>query len=115
MMSNAVFVGFNSRVAAVDRDSGTTLWTWKSHKGSGYVTLLLDGNRLIVSVQGYTYCLDPATGAELWFNELEGMGVGVASLASVRGGSVGVSAQAAAEDARAAASAQSSATVTYNP
>lgn len=53
----------------------------------------------IVSVQGYTYCLDPVTGEQRWFNELEGMGVGVASLASVRGGSVGVSAQAAATDA----------------
>lgn len=99
MFNTLVFVGFNSRVAAVDRDSGTTLWTWKSPKGSGYVTILIDGDRLIVSVQGYTYCLDPVTGEQRWFNELEGMGVGVASLASVRGGSVGVSAQAAATDA----------------
>jgi outer membrane protein assembly factor BamB len=53
--------------------------------GSGYVTLLLDGDRLIASVVGYTYCLDPATGNQLWFNELPGLGAGVASLASVRG------------------------------
>ena len=29
---------------------------------SGYVTLLLDGDRLIVSTNGYIYCLDPLTG-----------------------------------------------------
>jgi outer membrane protein assembly factor BamB len=95
MRDNLVFVGFHSRVAALERDSGGVVWKWQSPKGSGYVTLLLDGDRLIVSVMGYTYCLDPATGGELWFNELEGMGTGVASLASVRGGS--------AENPRAAA------------
>lgn len=47
--------------------------------------MLLDGDRLIVSVVGYMYCLDPATGNQLWFNELSGFGTGVASLASVRG------------------------------
>lgn len=99
MKNDLIYVGFNSRVAALDRRSGDTRWSWKSRKGSGYVTLLLDGDRLIVSVQGYTYCLDPATGEERWFNELDGMGIGVASLASARGGSVGVSAHAAAEEA----------------
>ena len=39
----------------------------------------------IVSVIGYTYCLDPATGNQIWFNELKGFGAGVAALASVRG------------------------------
>ena len=64
------------------------------------MTILLDGNLLIASVQGYTYCLDPATGQELWFNELAGMGSGVTTLASVRGGSTGVVGQAADEIAR---------------
>jgi len=82
-----IFVGFNSRVAAMDRDTGQLLWKWKARKGTGYVTVLLDGDRLIVSVIGYTYCLDPVTGQEYWFNELSGMGTGVTSLASARGGS----------------------------
>ncbi len=84
-MDKLIFVGFNSRVVALHRDSGELIWQWKSPKGSGYVTLLLDGDRLIVSVVGYTYCLDPETGNQLWFNELSGFGSGVASLASVRG------------------------------
>ena len=97
-LDQLVFVGFNSRVVALDRDSGEELWKWKSPKGSGYVTLLLDGDRLIVSVDGYTYCLDPSTGEQMWFNGLEGMGTGVTSLASVRGSSPGPSGQAAADD-----------------
>ncbi|MBL8731313.1 MAG: PQQ-binding-like beta-propeller repeat protein [Planctomycetes bacterium] len=84
-LSQLVFVGFNSRVAALDRDTGALVWNWKSRRGSGYTTVLLDGDRLIVSVVGYTYCLDARTGDELWLNELPGMGSGVASLASVRG------------------------------
>jgi len=62
MVNKLIFVGFNSRVAALDRDSGALIWQWTSPRGSGYVTLLLDGDCLIVSVVGYTYCLDPATG-----------------------------------------------------
>jgi hypothetical protein len=85
MVDELIFVGFNSRVVALHRDTGALVWQWKSPKGSGYVTLLLDGDRLIVSVIGYTYCLDPATGDQIWFNELTGFGVGVAALASVRG------------------------------
>jgi outer membrane protein assembly factor BamB len=84
--SELVFVGFNSRVVALDRQTGDLVWAWKSPNGSGYTTLLLDGDLLIASVVGYTYCLDPATGTQIWANELPGMGMGPATLASVRGG-----------------------------
>lgn len=83
--ASLVFVGFNSRVAALDRDSGAVVWKWKSPKGTGLPVVLLDGDRLIVSVQGYVHCLDPATGDELWHNPLKGMGVGTPCLASARG------------------------------
>ncbi len=99
MVDKLIFVGFNSHVVALHRSSGELVWKWKSPRGSGYVTLLLDGDRLIVSVVGYMYCLDPATGRQLWFNELSGFGWGVASLASVRG-SVQPLLAAAEEDAR---------------
>ncbi|HEX3725699.1 MAG TPA: PQQ-binding-like beta-propeller repeat protein [Pirellulales bacterium] len=80
-----VFVGFNSRIAALNRENGEVVWQWVSPKGSGIPVLLLDGDRLMVSVQGYTYCLDPATGNQLWHNPLKGMGIGVPCLASARG------------------------------
>lgn len=80
-----VFVGFNSRVAALDRETGELKWQWRATQGKGYVSLLLDRDRLIVSVQGYTYCLDPQTGEQRWFNPLPGFGTGVTCLASVSG------------------------------
>ncbi|MEM7168385.1 MAG: PQQ-binding-like beta-propeller repeat protein [Planctomycetota bacterium] len=85
-MNDLVFVGFNSRVAALDRRTGNLAWDWRAPKGRGYVTVLLDGDLLAVSVNGYQYGLEAATGRELWFNSMSGFGFGVASLASVRGG-----------------------------
>lgn len=81
-IDSLIFVGFNSRVVALDRDTGNLAWDWHSPKGTGFVAVLLDGDRLIVSVQGYTYCLDPSTGACQWSNPLSGMGVGIPCLAS---------------------------------
>lgn len=81
-----IFVGFNGLVAALDRDSGKLVWTWEASKGHhAYVALLLDGNRLVASDSGYTYCLDPLTGREIWHNPLKGLGCGVPSLVSVNG------------------------------
>ena len=48
---------------------------------------LIDGDRLLVSVEGYTYCLQPLTGKGLWYNRLTGYGTGIPSLASVHGNS----------------------------
>ncbi len=84
-LSDLVFVGFGKRVVALHRDTGDVFWQWTAPRGSGYAAVLLDGDRLIVSVMGYTYCLDPATGTSMWSNDLQGLGTGVASLASVRG------------------------------
>jgi outer membrane protein assembly factor BamB len=100
MLEYLVFVGFNSRVAALHRDTGELHWQWKSPKGSGYTTLLLDGDRLFVSVEGYTYGLDPLTGEQLWYNGLPGFGTGVASLASVAGSVQNIAAAAAEEEER---------------
>ena len=95
-LSDLVFVGFGKRVVALYRDTGEIFWQWTAPRGTGYAAVLLDGDRLIVSVMGYTYCLDPATGTALWENELKGLGTGVASLASVRGYS-GLQREAAAQ------------------
>ncbi len=106
-VEDLIFVGFNSRVAALDRYSGELVWQWKSPKGSGFVSLLLDGDRLIASVNGYTYCLEPLFGQQVWANPLRGFGVGVPSLASVRGmtGASGMGARAAQQQHAAAAAA----------
>jgi len=96
--ADLVFVGFNKRVCALHRDTGDLVWTWKSPEGSGYVVLLYDSDRLIASIQGYTYCLDPATGEQMWSNPLKGMGLGVPCLASISGvSSTGVQAMSEME------------------
>jgi outer membrane protein assembly factor BamB len=99
-----IFVGLNGYAAALHRDTGAIVWS-NNEMRSGYVTLLLDGDRLIVSTNGYLYCLDPLTGDILWNNPMSGYGFGApTSLVSVRGqSSQPVLQQAAAAIAAAAA------------
>ncbi len=68
-----IFVGFNGKAAALDRDTGEIVWTNNQMK-SGNVTFLLDEDRLIASTNGYIYCLDPLTGQILWHNPMKGYG-----------------------------------------
>ncbi|HVJ68349.1 MAG TPA: PQQ-binding-like beta-propeller repeat protein [Caulifigura sp.] len=99
--ADLIFVGFNRQVCALHRDTGDLVWTWKAAEGSGFVVLLYDTDRLIASVQGYTYCLDPATGSQMWANPLKGFGLGVPCLASISGvSSLGVQGMAEAEAAQ---------------
>ena len=80
-----IFVGLNGYALALNRDTGEIVWS-NSEMKSGYVTLLLDGDRLIASNNGYIFCLDPLTGAIRWHNPLKGYGMGTpTSLVSVRG------------------------------
>src|SRR5438105_5634543 len=84
-LEDLIFVGLNGYAVALDRDTGSIIWS-NNEMNSGYVTLLLDGDRLIVSTNGYIYCLDPCTGEFLWQNPMTGYGFGApTSLVSVRG------------------------------
>ncbi len=104
-LDRLVFVGLNGKVAALDRDSGEMIWRWDCPHGSGYVSLLVDGDRLIASVNGYTHCLDPLTGIQLWENPLKGFRTGPTALASVRGQTPAMLLSAAAQEAANAAAA----------
>jgi len=80
-----IFVGLNGYALALDRETGEIVWSNDQMK-SGYVTLMLDGDRLICSTNGYIYCLDPLTGEIRWHNPLKGYGMGTpAALVSVWG------------------------------
>ena len=107
---NLIFVGFNRRVAALDRHSGKLVWHWKARKGNAYVSLLLEDNVLVVAVDGYIYGLDPSSGAQLWFNEMSGFGTGVTSLVSAHGAASNTAILSAAAAAAAQAASQSSTT-----
>ena len=103
-IQDLTYVGFNSRVLAMDRETGAIVWDWKSPKGtSSFVAVLLDGDRLIVSVHGYMYCLDPIDGRQLWDNPLKGYGYGTPSLASIHGNSGSAAAAALIASQQAAA------------
>lgn len=83
-----IFVGLNGRVVAVDRERGRVIWNWHSPKPRrGFVSIMLDGDRVVAGLGGYLYCLDAETGRMLWENPLTGFGLGMFSLASVRGSS----------------------------
>ncbi len=104
-IADLVFVGLNRRVLALDRYTGEIVWEWKAPKGSGFVSLLLDGDRLMAAVTGYVYCLDPLYGQLVWENLLKGYGTGLATMASVNGSSGGAAAAAVIAQQQAAAAA----------
>ena len=106
--ADLVYAGLNRQVLALDRYTGRVVWEWKCPKGTGLVSLLLDGDRLIVAVAGYIYCLDPLYGQIVWENPLKGYGTGFTTLASVHGSSGEGAAAAAIAQQRAAAAAAAS-------
>lgn len=104
-LDQLIFIGLNGYALALDRDTGELVWSNDQMK-SGYVTLLLDGDRLIASTNGYIYCLDPFTGEIRWHNPLKGFGSGApTALTSVRGQSPQILTMQAAQAAAAAAAA----------
>jgi outer membrane protein assembly factor BamB len=105
-IEDLIFIGLNGYAVALHRDTGDIVWS-NNQMHSGYVSLLLDGDRLIVSTNGYMYCLDPLTGEILWYNPMKGYGAGApTAITSLRGQSSQVmTAQAAERTAAASASA----------
>jgi outer membrane protein assembly factor BamB len=84
-IGHLVFVGLNGYALALHRDTGEIVWS-NDKLESGPVTLLLDGDRLIVSTGGYIFCLDPLTGEIRWRNPLKGYGMAApTALVSARG------------------------------
>ena len=81
-----VFVGIRGSVVALDKSSGGRVWETKL-KGSAFVTLLVEGGRVLAGVQGEIFCLDASTGQLLWHDGLKGFGLGLMSIATANGSS----------------------------
>jgi outer membrane protein assembly factor BamB len=81
--SDLVFVGIKGSVVALNRATGEQVWA--THlKGSGFVTVVLDGEKILAVCYGEMFCLNPLTGNGLWHNPLKGFGLGLASIATER-------------------------------
>jgi outer membrane protein assembly factor BamB len=78
---NFVFLGLNGSVIALDDTTGDHVWTTRL-KGSDFVNLILNENKLYATTKGEIFCLDPGTGKILWQNPLRGMGHGLVCIAA---------------------------------
>jgi outer membrane protein assembly factor BamB len=56
-------------------------------KGSDFVNVILDNDRLIATTRGEAFCLDPQSGVLVWHNPLPGQGRGLITIATVSGNS----------------------------
>ena len=104
---HAIYAAFNGRVFALDRRDGSILWRWIAPKGGNFVTLLPDGDQLLVCSNGYLWALRAEDGLCIWSQPFKGEGTGIPFLASPRSGSetqttaaMAVIATAAAEEER---------------
>lgn len=82
--NHAIYFAFNGRIFALDRRDGSILWRWQPPKGGNFVTLLPDGDRLLVCSDGYLWALRAEDGLCLWSQPFKGEGTGIAVLASPR-------------------------------
>lgn len=94
-----VYVGAQGHVVALEGVSGREVWRTKV-RGRGFVTVGVQGERLLAATGGYLYCLDPVTGSIVWENGLKGLGLGIVSIS---GGSTLESAALQADRQRRAA------------
>ena len=114
-----VFVGGKGAVVAFDRFDGREVWSWQAQAEAGwiaklgipaYLSVVLDGDRLIVASPKGVWCLDPVTGGEVWKSEVTAFQRGypvIAAAAAGAGGGSTAAATGAAVAQRAAASANS--------
>lgn len=84
MTSTTIFIGIRGDVIALDRATGQQLWK-TSLKGTDFVNLPVDGDRVIAATKGEVFCLDAATGQVVWCNELPGEGRGSVTIATASG------------------------------
>jgi outer membrane protein assembly factor BamB len=83
-MAETIFIGINGCVVCLDRSNGQIIWQ-TSLKWSGFVNVVVDGDRVIATAQGEVFCLDAATGEKIWHNKLPGLHRGLAAIATSTG------------------------------
>lgn len=104
---DAIYVGIAGAVLALDRNDGAEIWR-VGLKGSDFVGVVLDGDKILAATRGESFCLDAATGRILWHNELRGLGFGLLTLVTANspsGSLVNLAEKKRQEDATAGATA----------
>lgn len=79
LRKGCVYVGIKGHVVAVDTATGAELWRTKL-KGSDFVTVGYDEERIYGGTKGELYALEPHTGAIVWCNKLKGLGLGLTAI-----------------------------------
>jgi hypothetical protein len=97
-----LYLGIRGTVVALRRSDGEIAWSVRLRKGTSFVPLIQEGERLFAASGGEVTCLDAASGAILWHNVLKGFGTGYVALA---GACFPIGAAALEEAAHAAAAA----------
>ena len=76
-----VLIGIRGSVVALERATGKQVWA--THlKGSDFVNVVLEDDRVMASCRGEIFCLDALNGNALWHNGLKGFGTGLATIAT---------------------------------
>lgn len=109
---NYLILGINGNVVAINKDDGSELWRKKLK--SGVITVVSsDNTKVYASSSGHLFCLDKATGEQIWTNSLKGLGYGTciidvgnhaASVSGTVAGNAAIAATTAATTAAIAAS-----------
>jgi outer membrane protein assembly factor BamB len=86
MTTSAIFIGIHGNIIALDRTTGQQLWK-TALKGTDFVNLMLDNDRVLAATKGEIFCLDAATGQLIWSNDLPGEGRGLVTIATASGSS----------------------------
>lgn len=84
--SEILVVGTRGYLLAFNKYTGAPLWKYQFERsfwtsGSGFVTTLVDGDKLFAGCYGEIYCFDLLRGRLLWKDNLSGKGYGVVSFA----------------------------------
>ena len=84
--SEVLVVGTRGYLLAFEKATGNPMWKYQFEKSfwagnSGYVTTLVDGDKLFAACYGEIYCFDLMKGSLLWKDNLSGKGFGVVSFA----------------------------------
>ena len=80
-LSDLLFIGIAGSVVALNKANGRQAWATRL-KGYGFVNVAVQDDRVLATVYGEAFCLEPMTGRILWHNPLKGFGRGLAGIAA---------------------------------